>query len=99
MVKPCFVFLTHTAYPFPKKKVPQTQFLYTSDVVMIWIMRKRLKYYSVLLALCLLLCSCSNKGIHMSKHRKSRKCNCPTFSENFMANPNDNLYVNYGDDK
>ncbi len=29
----------------------------------------------------LLAVSCSKKGVHMSKHRKSRKCNCPTFSQ------------------
>lgn len=29
----------------------------------------------------LLAAGCSNKGIHMPKHRKRRHCNCPTFSE------------------
>ena len=32
----------------------------------------------------LLTASCSRKGVHMSKHRKSRKCNCPTFSETLV---------------
>lgn len=32
----------------------------------------------------LLVAGCSNKGIHMPKHRKRRHCNCPTFS---MATP------------
>lgn len=31
---------------------------------------------------------CSNKGIHMPKHRKRRHCNCPTFSE---ALPHDTI--------
>ena len=34
-----------------------------------------------LVVVCMLLAACSNKGVHMSKHRKSRKCNCPTFVE------------------
>lgn len=34
----------------------------------------------ILMAVVLMMTSCSNKGIHMSKHRKSRKCNCPTFT-------------------
>lgn len=28
---------------------------------------------------------CSNKGVHMPKHRKRRHCDCPTFSENRSA--------------
>ena len=35
-----------------------------------------------LLVATLLLAGCSRKGVHMSKHRKSLKCNCPTFAEN-----------------
>lgn len=35
-----------------------------------------------MLVATLLLAGCSRKGVHMSKHRKSRKCNCPTFAEN-----------------
>ena len=27
-----------------------------------------------------LLASCSDKGVHMPKHRKRRHCDCPTFS-------------------
>ncbi|MBR3829000.1 MAG: hypothetical protein IKJ40_06905 [Bacteroidales bacterium] len=37
-----------------------------------------------MLVATLLLAGCSRKGVHMSKHRKSRKCNCPTFAENRM---------------
>lgn len=41
---------------------------------------KRLFKITLAVALTLLLASsCSRKGVHMSKHRKSRKCNCPTF--------------------
>lgn len=36
----------------------------------------------VMLVATLLLAGCSRKGVHMSKHRKSRKCNCPTFVDN-----------------
>ena len=38
----------------------------------------------VTLVATLMLAGCSRKGVHMSKHRKSRKCNCPTFAENRM---------------
>lgn len=31
--------------------------------------------------LLMLAVGCSNKGIHMPKHRKRRHCNCPTFSQ------------------
>ncbi len=35
-----------------------------------------------LLAVLLLafLAGCSSKGVHMPKHRKRRKCDCPTFA-------------------
>lgn len=36
----------------------------------------------VTLVATLMLAGCSRKGVHMSKHRKSRKCNCPTFADN-----------------
>lgn len=39
-----------------------------------------------LLVATLMLAGCSRKGVHMSKHRKSRKCNCPTFAENTQNN-------------
>lgn len=42
------------------------------------------KEIALLMAAAILVASCSNKGIHMSKHRKSRKCNCPTFSERIV---------------
>ncbi|MCR5065951.1 MAG: hypothetical protein K6A67_09335 [Bacteroidales bacterium] len=44
-------------------------------------MKQRSKIILSLLVLALLSTGCSRKGIHMSKHRKSRKCNCPTFTE------------------
>ena len=47
-------------------------------------MRKTLRICTFLVALALLTVSCSRKGVHMSKHRKSRKCNCPTFSETLV---------------
>ena len=40
----------------------------------------------VTLVATLMLAGCSHKGVHMSKHRKSRKCNCPTFAENTQNN-------------
>ncbi|MBP5189930.1 MAG: hypothetical protein J6031_03325 [Bacteroidales bacterium] len=45
----------------------------------------------------LLLASCSRKGVHMSKHRKSRKCNCPTFAERYQGNSIDSTStITYG---
>ena len=35
-----------------------------------------------------LLASCSDKGVHMPKHRKRRHCDCPTFSINQNENQN-----------
>lgn len=32
------------------------------------------------LVLAGLLASCSDKGVHMPKHRKRRHCDCPTFA-------------------
>ena len=32
------------------------------------------------------LASCSDKGVHMPKHRKRRNCDCPTFSYNSIHN-------------
>ena len=46
------------------------------------------KKFCLLLVLLLLATGCSRNGVHMSKHRKSRKCNCPTFAYN------DNTLVN-----
>ena len=42
-----------------------------------------------LLALLLLsfLASCSNKGVHMPKHRKRRHCDCPTFAYQQQSSP------------
>lgn len=41
-----------------------------------------LRTITAVFVVILLLSSCSRKNINMSKHRKSRKCNCPTFAEN-----------------
>gem|GEM_PF-1702708 len=41
-----------------------------------------MKTAAALVVVMLLLSSCSRKNVNMSKHRKSRKCNCPTFAEN-----------------
>ncbi|MCR4816197.1 MAG: hypothetical protein K5842_03295 [Bacteroidales bacterium] len=38
------------------------------------------KRFCLLFVLLLLATGCSRNGVHMSKHRKSRKCNCPTFT-------------------
>lgn len=55
----------------------------------------------VVIAATLLMTACSRKGIHMSKHRKSRKCNCPTFAVNRESSTGtsgdaDNTIVYYG---
>ncbi len=62
-------------------------------------MKSRRTLTSLLAMLCLatlLLSGCSRKGVHMSKHRKQRRCNCPTFSEATPAAP-DNAIL-YGTD-
>ncbi len=41
----------------------------------------------LLLVAALLLGSCSRRGAHMPKHRKSRRCNCPSFSYHAMPSP------------
>lgn len=38
--------------------------------------------------LLLLLAACSRHGVHMSKHRKSRHCDCPTFGYNQPTDSN-----------
>ena len=50
-------------------------------------MKRLTKIIVLTLVAGLLLTACSNKGVHMSKHRKSRKCNCPSFVENPYGNP------------
>lgn len=44
-------------------------------------MKKTIIITLMLMTTVLLFSGCSNRGIHMSKHRKSRKCNCPTFTQ------------------
>lgn len=43
-------------------------------------MNRRLTIVVVLLLAGVLMCGCSRKGVHMTKHRKKRHCDCPTFS-------------------
>lgn len=48
-------------------------------------MRHSQRNFALLILAAFLLmfaAGCSNKGIHMPKHRKRRHCNCPTFAEN-----------------
>ena len=42
--------------------------------------------------LVLLLAACSRHGVHMSKHRKSRHCDCPTFGLSQPADTNTIAY-------
>lgn len=60
---------------------------------------KHLRHTPIVLMLMalLLLCSCSNKGAHMPKHRKKRHCNCPTFSMNRWDNRVDKNTLVYND--
>ena len=43
--------------------------------------RKMALYIISAVVVVVMLAGCSRKGVHMNKHRKSRKCNCPTFVE------------------
>ena len=50
---------------------------------------KKLKTTVLLLLLFSIIATgCSRKGVHMPKHRKHRKCNCPTFAETRPAETN-----------
>ena len=42
--------------------------------------RRNLSYTLLTLLLLSFLASCSDKGVHMPKHRKRRHCDCPTFT-------------------
>lgn len=42
--------------------------------------RRNLSLSLLTLLLLSFLASCSNKGVHMPKHRKRRHCDCPTFA-------------------
>ena len=55
-------------------------------------MKRVTKVIAIVLTAALMLTGCSNKGIHMSKHRKSRKCNCPTFSEKVRQDMRNNIF-------
>ncbi|MBQ6956764.1 MAG: hypothetical protein IJP80_09145 [Bacteroidales bacterium] len=44
-------------------------------------MKQHIRIVVIPLMAAIVLSGCSRKGIHMSKHRKSRKCDCPTFTE------------------
>ncbi len=51
---------------------------------------------AAVLAAALLLTACSRRNVNMSKHRKSRKCNCPTFTERHPDNSIDTAStINY----
>jgi len=47
-----------------------------------------------ILAISILATSCSHRGVHMSKHRKSRHCNCPTFGEMVPQHPDTMSTIN-----
>lgn len=40
-----------------------------------------------------LLASCSDKGVHMPKHRKRRHCDCPTFALNTPPQPDADITI------
>ena len=42
--------------------------------------RRNLSFTLLTLLLLAFLAACSNKGVHMPKHRKRRHCDCPTFA-------------------
>ena len=42
--------------------------------------RRRIALVLTGLFLLSLMASCSDKGVHMPKHRKRRHCDCPTFA-------------------
>ena len=50
-------------------------------------MKPILKTLLLLLCVALLFSACSRKGVHMHKNRKSRHCNCPTFSQTVTQQP------------
>ncbi|MBQ9587102.1 MAG: hypothetical protein IJR26_04505 [Bacteroidales bacterium] len=60
---------------------------------------QRSRLIIALMLLCLLLPSCSSRGVHMSKHRKSRHCNCPTFSWNASVPTDYGSSIDCGDDR
>lgn len=42
--------------------------------------RRNLSYTLLTLLLLAFFAACSDKGVHMPKHRKRRHCDCPTFA-------------------
>lgn len=48
-------------------------------------MKRIAKFLLLFVVTGLLTISCSRKGVHMNKHRKSRHCNCPTFAYQMNA--------------
>ncbi len=52
---------------------------------------------AAILVASLLLTACSRKNVNMPKHRKSRKCNCPTFTERHLDSTIDHTSsITYG---
>ena len=49
--------------------------------------RRNLELTLLTLLLLSFLASCSNKGVHMPKHRKRRHCDCPTFAYTTPQHP------------
>ena len=49
--------------------------------------RRNLSLTLLTLLLLAFLAACSNKGVHMPKHRKRRHCDCPTFSYTAPQHP------------
>ncbi|MBQ3983114.1 MAG: hypothetical protein II633_05010 [Bacteroidales bacterium] len=43
--------------------------------------RRTLSLLFLSVLLLAFMASCSNKGVHMPKHRKRRHCDCPTFAQ------------------
>lgn len=41
------------------------------------------------------LTACSDKGVHMPKHRKRRHCDCPTFSLNTYPTTDDRDFTSH----
>lgn len=49
--------------------------------------RRNLSLTLLTLLLLAFLAACSNKGVHMPKHRKRRHCDCPTFAYTAPQHP------------
>ncbi|MBP5515738.1 MAG: ABC transporter permease [Bacteroidales bacterium] len=67
-----------------------------STLIVLFTVRRAKIGMVVLLVVALALGSCSRKGIHMSKHRKSRRCNCPTFTQSDPPPQSSTVYYDEG---